>query len=178
MMIWLLTICISGLLANPFPDENKIKHLEGNMIQSLEEKKIIEDNDDEEGEEYDDKIRHLEGNMVQSLEEKIIVDENDNDDEEGEEYDEDETRMDGSIFEDLGANMTLDRGSNCHPTTNNWKCCSTSSKCDEGEGDCDKDSHCEGTLKCGKNNCRGLYDNNSIKKSMDCCYDPGKLHTG
>ena len=140
-MIWLLTICISGLLANPFPDENKIEHLEGNMIHSFKEKKIVDDKDDEEGEEYD----------------------------------EDETRMDGSIFEDLGANMTLDRGSNCHPTTNNWKCCSTSSKCDEGEGDCDKDSHCEGTLKCGKNNCRELYpDDDSIYKRLDCCYNPGK----
>ena len=145
MTIWLLTICISGLLANPFPDENKIEHLEGNMIHSIKEKKIVDDKDDEEGEEYDD---------------------DDND------Y---ETRMDGSIFEAMGANMTLDRGSNCDPTKNDWKCCSTSSKCDEGEGDCDKDSHCEGSLKCGANNCRELYgDDKSIREKFDCCYNPGK----
>merc|ERR1712223_1735811 len=110
MIILLLTIWISGLLANPFPDENKIENLEENMIKSLEEKRIADDNDEDEGEEPDD--------------------------------DDKETIMDDS----LGGNMTLDRDSNCHPTTNNWKCCSTSSKCDEGEGDCDKDSHCAGTL--------------------------------
>ena len=141
MMILLLTIWISGLLASPFPDENKIDNLDENIIKSLEE--IRTDNDDDEGEEPDD--------------------------------DNEETIMDDSKLGSLGANMTLDRDSNCHPSTNNWKCCSSSSTCGEGEGDCDKDSHCEGTLKCGKNNCRGLYDNNSIKSSMDCCYDPGKL---
>ena len=27
------------------------------------------------------------------------------------------------------------------------------SPCEENEGDCDNDSHCNGDLKCGKNNC-------------------------
>ena len=50
-------------------------------------------------------------------------------------------------------------------------CCSTSNKCGEDEGDCDKDSHCKDGLKCGKNNCSkksGLQ----WDATDDCCYKP------
>ena len=168
MMIFVLTIWISGLLAYPFPDENKIENLEANMIKSLEEKRIADDNDEDEGEEPDDEDKET----IISLEKKRTADD---DYEEKGEDDAEETTMDDSKLETLGANMTLDRDSDCHPTTNDWKCCSSSHKCNEGEGDCDKDSHCEGSLKCGANNCRELYgDDKSIREKFDCCYNPGK----
>ena len=37
--------------------------------------------------------------------------------------------------------------------------------CQEMEGDCDDDAHCEGSLECGNNNCPLSYDH-----GMDCCY--------
>ena len=42
-------------------------------------------------------------------------------------------------------------------------CCSYYHRCDEGEGDCDRDSDCSGSLVCGNNNCRGG------RYGMDCC---------
>ena len=33
--------------------------------------------------------------------------------------------------------------------------CIASNQCGEGEGDCDTDEDCAGSLKCGNNNCRG-----------------------
>ena len=32
-------------------------------------------------------------------------------------------------------------------------CCTEDNPCDEGEGDCDSDSDCKGSLECGSNNC-------------------------
>jgi len=45
-------------------------------------------------------------------------------------------------------------------------CCTESNPCDEGEGDCDKDSHCQAGLKCGSDNCKFGDDGD------DCCYLP------
>ena len=45
-------------------------------------------------------------------------------------------------------------------------CCTAKTPCNVGEGDCDSDSHCAGSLKCGTNNCAwGGTD--------DCCYGGG-----
>ena len=62
----------------------------------------------------------------------------------------------------------------CRPRNDRWwqkegneECCSDlkGSKCGEGDGDCDKDSECEGSLVCGRNNCPwGDGD--------DCCMKP------
>eukprot|EP00121_Abeoforma_whisleri_P011094 Awhi_evm1s10234 len=43
-------------------------------------------------------------------------------------------------------------------------CCSTASKCNFGEGDCDKNSHCKGDLVCGYNNCQWTEGS-----TFDCC---------
>jgi len=47
-------------------------------------------------------------------------------------------------------------------------CCSNSSPCGAGEGDCDNDDDCEGDLKCGEDNCnRAGYS--SFDSTDDCC---------
>ena len=53
-------------------------------------------------------------------------------------------------------------------------CCNSANPCKEGEGDCDNDSQCAGTLVCGTDNCRrgplghiGRFDEND-----DCCVPP------
>ena len=52
-----------------------------------------------------------------------------------------------------------------------WSCCSSSSPCDVGGGDCDYDSDCSGSLTCGSNNCK--RDNSSPgsnwHSNADCC---------
>ena len=42
--------------------------------------------------------------------------------------------------------------------------------CQEWEGDCDVDSHCAGSLKCGNNNCPDQFN---WPVHHDCCYMPG-----
>ena len=42
--------------------------------------------------------------------------------------------------------------------------------CQEWEGDCDIDSHCSGSLKCGNNNCPAHF---YWPSGHDCCYMPG-----
>ena len=43
-------------------------------------------------------------------------------------------------------------------------------KCGYGEGDCDYDSDCSGSLACGNNNCQRLHDDYSTwDSSDDCC---------
>ena len=50
------------------------------------------------------------------------------------------------------------------------ECCGTNDPCDEGQGDCDKDSECSGNLICGKNNCdRSRFPSNKT----DCCTSIG-----
>ena len=55
-------------------------------------------------------------------------------------------------------------------------CCTSSNQCNEGEGDCDRDSDCFGDLKCGQGN---GFDNNcdsslGFPSTHDCCYNPNK----
>ena len=49
-------------------------------------------------------------------------------------------------------------------------CCSVSSPCKEGEGDCDSNLHCEGDLLCGANNCD--INNPGFDTTDDCCFRP------
>ena len=49
-------------------------------------------------------------------------------------------------------------------------CCSLANPCLDGEGDCDRDSDCEGILVCGVDNC-GRNDSGFDPKD-DCCYNP------
>lgn len=52
------------------------------------------------------------------------------------------------------------------------ECCDTNNPCDEGQGDCDKDSECSGNLICGKNNChRSKFPSNKT----DCCTSIGAV---
>ena len=52
------------------------------------------------------------------------------------------------------------------------ECCGTSNPCDEGQGDCDKDSECSGNLICGKNNCdHSKFPSNKT----DCCTSIGAV---
>ena len=43
----------------------------------------------------------------------------------------------------------------------------------EGEGDCDADEHCLGSLECGKDNCVGT----NFDSTDDCCFDPNPTTT-
>ena len=55
------------------------------------------------------------------------------------------------------------------------ECCTSSDQCGEGDGDCDSDAECNGSLKCGQSN--GLDDNCDTSlgfpANYDCCYEPG-----
>ena len=54
-------------------------------------------------------------------------------------------------------------------------CCTKKNRCKEGQGDCDKDYHCESGLVCGKQNC----DKTKFPSAnTDCCEKPkGTLYT-
>ena len=53
----------------------------------------------------------------------------------------------------------------CLAALNGWDCCTASSPCGLGYGDCDTDEECAGPLVCGDNNCEaGDY-------RMDCCQE-------
>ena len=52
----------------------------------------------------------------------------------------------------------------CDSVNGHGRCCTPKFKCGEGEGDCDKDSHCKNGLKCGTNNCPGGFPD-----GFDCC---------
>ena len=57
----------------------------------------------------------------------------------------------------------------CASGSNDWNCCSSSSQCGLGEGDCDYDSDCAGDLVCGRNNCAdGDF-------GLDCCTAAGMI---
>ena len=49
-------------------------------------------------------------------------------------------------------------------------CCSVENPCKEGQGDCDDDDECLGSLVCGSNNCGEKFF-----ISHDCCERKGKL---
>ena len=51
----------------------------------------------------------------------------------------------------------------CDPANDDRSCCTSSSPCSLGEGDCDSDSHCAGDLVCGTDNCA------AGSPSLDCC---------
>ena len=42
--------------------------------------------------------------------------------------------------------------------------------CQEWEGECDEDSQCAGSLKCGENNCPAQFNWHAER---DCCYESG-----
>merc|ERR1712192_293656 len=46
-------------------------------------------------------------------------------------------------------------------------CCSLELPCGLGEGDCDSNEDCEGSLKCGIDNCQGPF----FTDGQDCCSD-------
>ena len=50
-----------------------------------------------------------------------------------------------------------------------WACCSNSSPCNLGGGDCDSDSECAGNLSCGTDNCINDFPSGSWSGSADCC---------
>ena len=67
-----------------------------------------------------------------------------------------------------GAQDTRCNGS---PSTD-WSCCAHDNPCYEGGGDCDRDSDCIGSLKCGNNNCRNEFssDGSNWSSAADCCF--------
>ena len=63
-----------------------------------------------------------------------------------------------------GLDCCLDASVKCNPAKIDWHCCTPSSPCGQGKGDCDNDDDCAGDLVCGKDNCgRG---------ALDCCVRP------
>ena len=49
-------------------------------------------------------------------------------------------------------------------------CCTESDPCKEGEGDCDSDHDCEGSLVCGSDNCKSQWHGSmDFDSSDDCC---------
>ena len=69
--------------------------------------------------------------------------------------------------------FTFAQDSRCNgvPSTD-WSCCNTQTPCEVGGGDCDRDSDCLGSLKCGSNNCRDDFssDGSNWSSNADCCY--------
>ena len=66
---------------------------------------------------------------------------------------------------------TRDTRCNGSPSTD-WSCCAHDAPCYEGGGDCDRDSDCIGSLKCGNNNCRNEFssDGSNWSSAADCCF--------
>ena len=55
----------------------------------------------------------------------------------------------------------------CDAYQNDFSCCTSSSPCALGEGDCDDDSDCDGNLVCGTDNCRNF--DSAWTDEADCC---------
>ena len=55
-------------------------------------------------------------------------------------------------------------------------CCTSSNPCGEGEGDCDSDEDCMGSLKCGQGSGHDDNCDNTLgfPGDYDCCYDADK----
>ena len=63
-----------------------------------------------------------------------------------------------------GLDCCLDASVKCNPAKIDWHCCTSSSPCGLGKGDCAIDYDCAGDLVCGEDNCgRG---------ALDCCVRP------
>ena len=60
--------------------------------------------------------------------------------------------------------------------TGNRDCCTNTAPCDVGEGDCDEDIDCAGSLVCGDDNC-AWSGNQTGSNQDDCCVDPQALFT-
>merc|ERR1711915_705701 len=56
-----------------------------------------------------------------------------------------------------------------------WGCCTPSSLCGVGKGDCDSYHDCEYGLICGVDNCAEF--NPGARPTSDCCYDPLMIPT-
>merc|ERR550525_1394397 len=56
-----------------------------------------------------------------------------------------------------------------------WSFCTDSSKCGVGQGDCDHNSQCQGSLVCGRDNCRDW--NPAAEQLADCCMVDPLLNT-
>ena len=52
-----------------------------------------------------------------------------------------------------------------------WNCCSSDYPCTLGEGDCDSDSDCAGSLSCGTDNCLADFSasGSNWMSQSDCC---------
>ena len=74
-----------------------------------------------------------------------------------------------------GISGAQDTRCNGSPSTD-WSCCDHDNPCNEGGGDCDRDSDCIGSLKCGNNNCRNEFssDGSNWSSAADCCFG---MHT-
>ena len=59
-----------------------------------------------------------------------------------------------------------------HKCRGRWatsSCCTSSNKCEDGEGHCSSDSHCGDGLKCGQRNCDYSL---GFRFDYNCCYKP------
>ena len=84
------------------------------------------------------------------------------------------------IYLHVAPPSTTTSGPTVAPTCNGvpstgWSCCSSSSPCSQGGGDCDNDNQCGSGLVCGQNNCRSDFSSTGSNWSSgaDCCI--GKL---
>ena len=52
------------------------------------------------------------------------------------------------------------------------RCCRKNGPCNEGEGDCNRDSECANGLVCGSNNCRRDFSSEGTlwRRVHDCCH--------
>ena len=57
----------------------------------------------------------------------------------------------------------------CTDGSGGTACCTSSNKCGVGEGDCDMDADCIGSLKCGVDNCDTSL---GFPGNYDCCFNP------
>merc|ERR1711970_996230 len=63
----------------------------------------------------------------------------------------------------------------CTGQSTDWACCSSSSPCQLGGGDCDSDSHCAGNLVCGTDTCRDFHT--TAQNAADCWIQPSNTTT-
>ena len=64
--------------------------------------------------------------------------------------------------------------SDCDASKDDAGCCTSSSPCALGEGDCDNDSDCNGNLVCGTDNC-DMFTTAWPDSAFDCCTTGNRL---